>query len=92
MFQAGLKLNIQKTKSMVYCPITLRQIEGENLEAVLDFIFLGSKITADCDCCHEIKRHLSIPRKTMINLYSTLKGKDITLLTTAHIVKDMVLQ
>ena len=77
---------------MVYSPITPRQIEGEKLEAVIDFIFLGSKITADCDCCHEIKRHLFIARKTMINLNSTLKSKDISLLTIVRIVKDIVLQ
>ena len=83
---------IKKTKTMVYSPITPRQIEGEKLEAVIDFIFLGSKITADCDCCHEIKRHLFIARKTMINLNSTLKSKDISLLTIVRIVKDIVLQ
>ena len=83
---------IKKTKTMVYSPITPRQIEGEKLEAVIDFIFLGSKITADCDCCHEIKRHLFIARKTMINLNSTLKSKDISLLTMVRIVKDIVLQ
>ena len=82
---------IKKTKTMVYSPITPRQIEGEKLEAVIDFIFLGSKITADCDCCHEIKRHLFIARKTMINLNSTLKSKDISLLTMVRIVKDIVL-
>ena len=72
---AGLKLNIQKTKIMVPSPITSWQIDGEKAEAVTDFVFLGSKITADYDCCHEIKRCLLLERKVMTNLDSILKGK-----------------
>ena len=75
---------------MATSPITSWQIEGENIEAVTDFIFLGSKITADSDCSHEIKRHLLLGRKAMINLDSILKSKDITLPTNIHIVKVMV--
>ena len=75
----GLKLNIQKTKIMVYSPITSGQIDGETMETVADFIFLASKITADDDCRHEIKRHLLLGRKTMANLDNTLKSRDITL-------------
>ena len=87
--KVDLKLNIQKTKIMACRPITAWQIEGE-VEAVTDFIFLGSKITADGDCNHEIKRHLLFGRKVMTNLYSILKSRDITLLTKVHIVKAMV--
>ena len=88
--QAGLKLNIQKTKIVGSGPITSWQIDGKTVETVADFIFLGSKISVDCDCSHEIKRHLLLGRKAMTNLYSTLKSRDITLLTEAHIVKVMV--
>ena len=88
--KADLKLNIQKTKIMASISITSWQIEGETMEAVTDFIFLGSKITADGDCSHEIKRHLLLGRKAMTNLDSILKSKDITLLTKVHIVKAMV--
>ena len=89
--KAGLKLNIQKTKIMASGPITSWQIDGETIETVRDFIFLGSKITADGNCSHEIKRHLLLGRKVMINLDSTLKSRDITLLTKVHLVKAMVL-
>ena len=85
--KAGLKLNIQKTKIMASGPITLWQIEGGKVEAVTDFLFLGSKITADGDCSHEIKRRLLLGRKTMTNLDSVLKGRDITLLTKVHLTK-----
>ena len=78
---AGLKLSIQKTKIMSSCPITSWQIDGETMETVRDFIFLGSKITADGDCSHEIKRHLFLGRKAMTNLDSILKSRDITLPT-----------
>ena len=88
--KAGLKLNIQKTKIMASSPITSWQIEGEKMEAVRNFIFLGSKITADGDCSHEIKRCLLLERKAMTNLDSTLKSRDITLLTTVCIVKAIV--
>ena len=89
--KAGLKLNIQKTKIMVSGPITSWQIQGEKVEAVTDFIFLGSKIIADNDCSHEIKRHLLLGRKAMTNLDSILKlSRDITLPTEVHIVKVMV--
>ena len=88
--KAGLKLNIQKTKIMASSPITLWQIGGETMETVSDFIFLGSKITADGDCSHEIKRCLLLGRKAMTNLDSMLKGRDITLLTEVHLVKAMV--
>ena len=88
--KAGLKLNIQKTKIMASGPITLWQIDGETMETVTDFIFLGSKITADGDCSHEIKRCLLLGRKAMTNLDSILKSRDITLLTKAHLVKAMV--
>ena len=77
--KAGLKLNIQKTKIMASSPITSWQIDGETMETVTDFIFLGSKITADGDCSHEIKRHLLLGRKAMTNLDSILKSRDITL-------------
>ena len=79
--KVGLKLNIQKTKIMVSGPITPWQIDGETMETVTDFLFLGSKITADGDCSHEIKRRLLLGRKTMTNLDSILKSRDITLLT-----------
>ena len=88
--KAGLKLNIQKTKIMVTIPITSWQIEGETVETVRDFIFWGSKITADSDCSHEIKRHLLLGRKVMTNLDSILKRRDITLPTKVHLVKAMV--
>ena len=86
----GLKLNIQKTKIMASGPITSWQIDGEKMETVTDFIFLGSQITMDGDCSHEIKRHLLLGRKAMTNLDSVLKSRDITLLTKVHIVKAMV--
>ena len=79
--KVGLKLNIQKTKIMASSPITSWQIDGETVETVTDFIFLGSKITADGDCCHEIKRRLLLGRKVMTNLDSILKSRDITLST-----------
>ena len=88
--KAGLKLNIQKTKIMASGPITSWQIDGEKMETVTDFIFLGSQITVDGDCSHEIKRHLLLGRKAMTNLDSVLKSRDITLLTKVHIVKAMV--
>ena len=88
--KAGLKLNIQKTKIMASGPITSWQIEGETMETVTDFIFLGSKITADDDCSHEIKRHLLLGRKAMTNLDCVIKSRDITLPTKVHIVKAMV--
>ena len=88
--KAGLKLNIQKSKIMASCPITSWQIDGKKLETVTDFIFLGSKITEDCDCSHEIKRGLLLGRKVMTNLDSILKSRDITLLTKVCIVKAMV--
>ena len=84
------KLNIQKTKTMASCPITSWQIDGETTATVRDFIFLGSKITADGDCSHEIKRHLLLGRKVMTKLGSILKSKDITLPTKVHLVKAMV--
>ena len=87
--KAGLKLNIQKTKIIASSPITSRQI-GEKVEEIIDFLFLGSKITADCDCSHEIKRHLFRGRKAMTNTDSILKSRDITLLTNVPIVKAMV--
>ena len=88
--KVGLKLNIQKTKIMVSSPITSCQINGETVETVADFIFLGSQITADCDCSHEIKRCLLLGRGVMINLDSIFKGRDITLPTKVHLVKAMV--
>ena len=88
--KTGLKLNIQKIKIMASGPITLCQIEGETMETVTDFIFLGSKITVDGDCSHEIKRCLLLGRKAMTNLDNVLKSKDITLQTMVHIVKSMV--
>ena len=88
--KVGLKLNIQKTKIMASGPITSWQIDGETVETVSDFIFLGSKISADGDCSHEIKRRLLLRRKVMTNLDSILKSRDITLLTKVHLVKAMV--
>ena len=89
--QAGLKLNIQKTKIMASGPITLWHIDGETMKTVRDFIFLGSKITADGDCSHEIKRRLLLGRKVITNLDSIFKSRDITLPTKVHLVKTMVL-
>ena len=86
----GLKFNIQKTKIMASGPITSWQIDGETMETVIDFIFLGSKIIADGDCSHEIKRHLLLGRKAMTNLDSILKSRDITLPTKVRLVKAMV--
>ena len=88
--KVGLKLNIQKTKIMASGPITSWQIDGETVETVADFIFLGSKITADDDCSHKIKRLLLLRRKTMTNLDSILKSRDITLVIKVCIVKAMV--
>ena len=88
--KADLKLNIQKTKIMASGPITSWQIDGETIETVTDFIFLGSKITADSDCSHEIKRYLLFGRKAMTSLDSILKSRDITLLTKFCLVKAMV--
>ena len=88
--KVGLKLNVQKTKIMVSGPITLWQIDGETVETVSDFIFWGSKITADGDCSHEIKRCLLLGRKVMTNLDSIFKSRDITLATKVHLVKAMV--
>ena len=88
--KAGLKLNIKKTKIMASSPITLWQIDGETMETVRDFIFLGSKITADGECSHEIKRCLLLGRKAVTNLDSMLKSRDITLLTKVCLVKAMV--
>ena len=87
-----LNLNIQKTKIMASGPITSRQIDGETVETVSDFIFLGSKITADGDCSHEIKRHLILGRKVMTNLDSILKSRDVTLPTKVHLVKAINFQ
>ena len=89
--KVGLKLNIQKTKIMASGPITSWEIDGETVETVSDFIFLGSKITADGDCSHEIKRCLLLERKVMTNLDSIFKSRDITLPTKVHLVKTMVL-
>ena len=88
--RVGLKLNIQKTKIMASDPMTSWQIDGEIMETVADFIFLGSKITADSDCSHEIKRHLLVVRKVMTNLDSILKSSDMTLSTKVCLVKAMV--
>ena len=88
--KAWLKLNSQKIKIMASGPTTSWQIEGEKVEAVTDFIFLGSKITMDADCSHEIKRHLLLGRKAMTKLHSILKSRDITLLTKVHTVKAMI--
>ena len=88
--KADLKLDIQKTKIMVSGLITSWQIDGETMETVTAFLFLGSKITADGDCSHESKRHLLLGRKAMAKLHSILKSRDITLLTQVHLVKAMV--
>ena len=88
--KVGLKLNIQKTKIMASSPITSWQIDGETVETVGDFIFLGSKITADGDCSHEIKRRLLLGRKVMTNLDSTFKNRDITLPAEVRLVKAIV--
>ena len=88
--KAGLKLNIQKTKIMASSPITSWQIDGETMETVIDFLFLGSKITANGDCSHEIKRRLLLGRKTMTDLGSILKSRHITLPTKFRLVKVMV--
>ena len=88
--KAGLKFNIQKTKIMTSGPITSLQIDGATVETVRDFLFLGSKITADGDSSHEIKRHLLLEREATKNLDSVLKSRDISLLTKVHIIKAMV--
>ena len=88
--KVGLKLNIQKTKVMASGPITSWKIDGETTETVRDLIFLDSRITAEGDCSHEIKRHLLLGRKAMTNLDNILKSRDITLLTKVHLVKAMV--
>ena len=88
--KVGLKLNIQKTKIMASGPITSWQIDGETVETVRDFIFRGSKITADGDCSHEIKRHLLLGRKAMTNIDSILKSRNITSPTKVHLVKAVV--
>ena len=88
--RVGLKLNIQKTKIMASGPITSWKIDGETVETVSDFILGGSKITADDDCSHEIKRHLLLGRKVMTNLESIFKSRDITLPTKVHLVKAML--
>ena len=88
--KVAVKLNIQKTNIMASGPITSWQIDGETVETVSDFIFLGSKITADGDCSHEIKRHLLLGRKVMTNLDRILKSRDITLPIKVHLVKAMI--
>ena len=88
--KVGLKLSIQKTKIMAYGPITSWEIDGETVETVSDFVFWGSKITADGDCSHEIKRRLLLGRKVMTNLDSLFKSRDITLPAKVHLVKAMV--
>ena len=88
--KVGLKLNIQKTKIMASSPITSWEIDGKTVETVADFIFWSSRITADGDCSHEIKRHLLLGRKVMTNLDSIFKSRDITLPTKIHLVKAMV--
>ena len=90
--KVGLKFNIQKTKIMASGPITSWQIDGKTMETVADFIFCVSKITADGDCSHKIKRHLLLGRKAITNLDSILKSRDITLSTKIHLVKAMVFQ
>ena len=88
--KVGLKLNIQKTKIVAYCPITSWQIGGETMETVTDFIFLGSRITADSNCSYEIQKLLLLRGKAMTNLDSILKSRDITLLTKVRLVKAMI--
>ena len=88
--KAGLKLHIQKTIIIASSPITSWQIDGETMETVTDFLFLGFKITADGDCSHEIKRHLILGRKVITNLDSILKSRDIALPTKVHIIKSMI--
>ena len=88
--KVGLKLNIQETKIMAFCPITSWEIDGETVEIVSDFIFLVSRITADGDCSHEMKRHLLLGRKVMINLDCILKNRHITMPTKVHLVKAIV--
>ena len=88
--KAGLKLSIQKTKIMASCPITSWHTDGETMETVTDFIFLGSKITVDGDCSHEMKKHLLLRRKAITNLDSILKNRGITLLTKVHLVQATV--
>ena len=88
--KVGLKVNIQKTKVMASSSITSRQIDGETAETVADFIFLGSKVTADGDCSHEVKKRLLLGRKVMTNLDSILKSRNITLPTKVHLVKAVV--
>ena len=88
--KVGLKGSIRNSHIMASRPITSRQIDGETMETVRDFIFLGSRITADSDCSHEIKRHFLLKRKVMTNLHSILKSRDITLLTKVHLVKATV--
>ena len=90
MKKAGLKLNIKKTKIMASGPITSWEIDGETMEIVIDFLFLGSKITADGDCIHDIKRCLLLGRKALTNLESILKSRDITLSANVHLAKAMV--
>ena len=90
--KVGLKLNIWKTKIMAYSPITSWQIDGETVETVTDYFWGASKITADGDCSHEIKRHLLLGRKAMTNLDSILKSRDITLPTKVHLVKAMIVR
>ena len=90
--KVGLKLNIQETKIMASGPITSWEIDGETVDTVAHFIFLGSKITSDGDCSHEIKRHLLLGKKVMTNLESILKSRDITLPTKVHLVKAMFFQ
>ena len=88
--KAGLKLDIQKTKIVASCPITSWQIDGETMETVTDVIFLGSKITAEGDCSHEIKRHLLLGRKVITNLDSILRSRDIVLSAKVHLVKALI--
>ena len=88
--KAGLKFNIQKMKIMASGPTTSWKIDGETMETVRDFIFMGSKITVDGDCSHEIKRHMLVGRKVMTNLYSIVKSRDITMLTKIQVVKPIV--
>ena len=90
MKKVGLKLNIQKTKIMASSPITSWEIDGERVETVSDFIFFGSKISADGDCSHEVKRHLLLGRKVMTNLDSIFKSRDIPFLTKVRLIKAMV--